>query len=343
MLACIGRGTHEEGAALALTAVVAASMISLARRRTRPLASIASDALYDGLLPRALPTFSLPVLKATERGLVIGMGGGCDVMGALAVAQAWQQVSEPGATIIFGNCVSPRPMPDNFVQLGPHLWRCPAEVVPLQPADGAYGSARIEQSLPRGAEGSPLLFVIPRNGKGRPPPALADVTAANSAALATALAEVRPDRVVGVDLGGDSLTGGVDFESDPECGRDRQVLHALRASRVPCVHLVLGPGCDGESSVEAMSEAVRRLDSNGALLGVLPLDDLIGPLSRYGTTLAPNRTPNIIKAAFERRAKLATLQPQACTSDGGLCTICRHGHTAQVPWAWLTVALALDV
>ena len=170
----------KEGTTLALSAVVAASMIGLARRRTRPLASIASDAFYDGLLPRALPTFSLPVLKSTERGLVIGMGGGCDVLGALAVAQAWQQVSEPGATIIFGNCVSPRPMPEDFVQLGPHLWRCPAEVVPLQPADGAYGSARIEQSLPRGAEGSPLLFIIPRNGKGSPPPALADVTAANS-------------------------------------------------------------------------------------------------------------------------------------------------------------------
>ncbi|KOO32768.1 hypothetical protein Ctob_003718 [Chrysochromulina tobinii] len=100
---------------------------------------------------------------------------------------------------------------------------------------------------------------------------------------------------------------------------------------------------DGESSVEAMSEAVRRLDSNGALLGVLPLDDLIGSMSRHATTLAPNRTPNIIKAAFERRAKLATQQPQAGGSDGGLCTICRHGHTAQVPWAWLTVALAFDV
>ena len=94
----------KEGTTLALSAVVAASMIGLARSRTRPLASIASDAFYDGLLPRALPTFSLPVLKSTERGLVIGMGGGCDVLGALAVAQAWQQVSEPGATIIFGNC-----------------------------------------------------------------------------------------------------------------------------------------------------------------------------------------------------------------------------------------------
>ena len=293
------------------------------------------NAPLDGLLPRSLPAFALPALAAGQRGLVLGMGGGCDVIGALAVAELWQQSSDPGATVLFGNCVSPRSMASDFTQLGPHLWRCPPEVVPLQAGDNAWGSTRLEQSLPRGAEGSPFLLVVPRDGKGDPPPVVADVTAANSASLAASLAALRLDRVVGIDLGGDSLTGGLDFEGDPECGRDRQVLHALRASGLPCIHLVVGPGCDGESSVAAMREAVRGLDASGALLGCVALDELVGTMSRYAAPLDPSRTPNIIKAAFER--------PAGAEDGSSMCTIRRHGHEAQVPFSWLRVALALEV
>ena len=107
--------------------------------------------LYDGLLPRALSIFELPSLRSGQRGIVIGMGGGCDVLGALAFAQAWEARS-PGGTVLFANCVSPRPMPSHE-QLAPHLWRCPPNVVPLAAGDGCYGSTRLEQSLPRGAEG----------------------------------------------------------------------------------------------------------------------------------------------------------------------------------------------
>uniref|UniRef100_A0A6V2MKT9 Uncharacterized protein n=1 Tax=Emiliania huxleyi TaxID=2903 RepID=A0A6V2MKT9_EMIHU len=293
------------------------------------------------------------------------MGGGCDVLGALAFAQAWEARS-PGATVLFANCVSPRPMPSHE-QLAPHLWRCPPNVVPLAAGDGCYGSTRLEQSLPRGAEGvasgspgrlaschrppcrpagSPFLLVVPEDGKG--PSSVEEVTRANTGAITSSLARLRVDAILAVDLGGDSLTGGVDFASDPECGRDRQVLHALRASRIPCTHLVLGPGCDGESAVGAMRAAVRHVDESGALLGVVPLAPLLEPLCRHSAPLAPNRTPNIIKSALER----AAAPPEAADEGDGegsgaarpdLCTINRHGNTAHVPWSWLTVALAIKL
>ena len=120
---------------------------------------------------------------------------------------------------------------------------------------------------------------------------------------------------------------------------DAQVLHALRASGVPCVHLVFAPGCDGESSAAAMADAVRALDDAGKLLGSMPLNELIVPMSRYAASLSASRTPNLIKAAFERRAQAA---PDA-RFGAELCTIRRHGHEAQVPYSWLTVALALKV
>ena len=182
---------------------------------------------YDGLLPRALPNFRLPRLAATQRGLVIGMGGGCDVLAAQAVAQAWQRAAEPGAVVIFANCVSPREMPGHE-QLAPHLWRCPAEVIPLEPGDQAYGSTRLEQSLERGAEGlvaalptegapmrkahdapacsgrSPLLFVVPCDGKSKL--TVEEVTSANTAAVTSSLATLRLDAILAVDLGGDSTS-----------------------------------------------------------------------------------------------------------------------------------------
>ena len=163
--------------------------------------------LYDGLLPRALSIFELPSLRSGQRGIVIGMGGGCDVLGALAFAQAWEARS-PGATVLFANCVSPRPMPSHE-QLAPHLWRCPPNVVPLAAGDGCYGSTRLEQSLPRGAEGvasgspgrlaschrtpcrpagSPFLLVVPEDGKG--PSSVEEVTRANTGAITSSLARL---------------------------------------------------------------------------------------------------------------------------------------------------------
>ena len=47
------------------------------------------------------------------------------------------------------------------------------------------------------------------------------------------------------------------------------MLHALRATRLPLVQVVFGPGCDGESSVEAMRPAVKSIDEANALLAEL--------------------------------------------------------------------------
>ena len=68
------------------------------------------------------------------------------------------------------------------------------------------------------------------------------------------------------------------------------------------VQLVFGPGCDGESSIGAMQEAVRRADESGQLLGVLPLtDDLVPEMAEMASALRPSRTPNILaKAAGSR-------------------------------------------
>ena len=80
----------------------------------------------------------------------------------------------------------------------------------LCPGDEGYGSTRTECSVdPRGPEGAPFLFVVPKDGKSGL--SIEEVTKANGDAIASALKALRVDQALAVDLGGDSLTGGLDF------------------------------------------------------------------------------------------------------------------------------------
>ena len=137
----------------------------------------------------------------------------------------------------------------------------------------------------------------------------------------------------------DSLTGGLDFEGGSfEFGRDRQVLHALVASGIPFTQIVFGPGCDGESSIDAMQRAVAKVDGEGKLLGIVQLAELVAAMREMSKTLGPARTPNIIARAFD---ELKARQEGGGDAGEELCKISRHGHTAALPWSWLTVGLAI--
>lgn len=83
----------------------------------------------------------------------------------------------------------------------------------------------IEQSLPRGPEGSPILFVIPKR-KGVD---IEKLTEANRNALLEDMEKFKFDIIYAVNAGGDSLTGGVDFHNDPALGRDRQMVYISKA------------------------------------------------------------------------------------------------------------------
>ena len=65
--------------------------------------------------------------------------------------------------------------------------------------------------------------------------------------------EVMPDCIFTLDNGGDSITGGLDGEN----GFDQTNLKTLLDMGKKIHHLVIGPGCDGESSVEDFNEYIE--------------------------------------------------------------------------------------
>ena len=294
--------------------------------------------LYDGLLPRGMPNFELPKLEPTSRAIVIGMGGGCDVFAATALGRLWQSQSPDGATVLFANCIGDRALPDDHEPVAPGLFKIPTNPVPLVPGDEAYGTTRIECSVePRGPEGAPFLIVVPKDGKSGL--SLEEVTKANCDAVSSALTALRVEQVIAVDMGGDSLTGGTDFAGGSfEFGRDRQVLHALGASGIPFTQIIFGPGCDGESSIPAMQKAVAQADSDGNLVGIVPLAELVAQMREMAKTLSLDSTPNILARAFDT---LKARQEGGGGPEDELCTITRHGNTQAVPWSWLTVGLVM--
>merc|ERR1711933_639850 len=108
--------------------------------------------------------------------------------------------------------------------------------------------------------------------------------------------------VVGVDCGGDSLSGGVEGKQNIEAGRDRQMLNCVRASGIPFVHVVLGPGCDGETEEPAMKACCASLAAEGFLQGVFSVQPLFDDMVTHCNTQAlhSNRTPNLMWRAHTR-------------------------------------------
>jgi len=307
--------------------------------------------MLDGLLRASLPPYHYPPLSRGERGLVIGMGGGCDVFASWALAQEWAE-AQPEGEVLYAAASSERyvaktktELPDSHItHLVEGAYSLGGERVPLQPGDDAYGTVKLELSVPRGPHGSPLVFCMPKsdNVAGM---SLAEVQKGIRDRFNLALEKIGPiSHILGVDCGGDSVTGGIDHSGDMEMGRDRQVLHALGACGVPFDHVILGPACDGESSEEQMIAALDEIDHVGALAGLLNLGHIAMLMRECTEGLKPMRTPNIIWTACERKRLIESNVPEAHLPEWArlpIFTIMRHNRVQAIPWSWLTVGVVI--
>jgi len=211
------------------------------------------------------------LLGASRRPLVLGVGGGGDVVGALAVAEGCRlhQGADPvvGGTTWERRVVDPAPGP-----------RSEEEIVgaePLAPALLSAGPAtRVATSGVHFAESRMADFL-------GAPTVLIDVTRSPrdlALGLRAAAETLACDLLVFVDVGGDALGhGGEDGLASPLC--DAVMLAAafrLEATgAVPVLGAIFGPGCDGELTHDEVLERLAEVAAAGGFAGARGLSPAV--------------------------------------------------------------------
>jgi len=236
--------------------------------------------------------------------LILGLGGGCDIISAYVAQFLFPFAST--ARIRYGN--TKKKLDSDFELLSPNIGR-----LPLGPrARGIPITTKIDQMVPRGPDSCP--YIVKCRSKTVP-------------LLPHEISQLQPDLIIGVDAGGDALIEGA--ISGP-AGQDKIMVEVLKKADPPFLLLILGPGCDGESYHEQILAAFNAEQERGKFLGALSMGPLIPHFEPLTASLSSSRTPNII---------LSALKGELSQDVGGNYFIPR-GICAYLPPGWLTHAFA---
>jgi hypothetical protein len=222
---------------------------------------------------------------------VLGIGGGGDVVGALATARLCERL---GTEFVLGGIAWER------LPIDPHPGpRAASEIVNARPlADQvllagpdtrtAEGTAFAEAHMARFLGRDTLLVDI----LGGP--------AAIASSLARATELLGADLIVGVDVGGDVLGGGSEPGlASPLC--DAVMLAAiaeLAQSGLNTLGAVFGPCCDGELTIEELLDRVASLAAAGSLVGVSCMPpDVVDELERVVQLVPTEASAQAIRCA----------------------------------------------
>jgi len=279
--------------------------------------------------------------KRSCRIFVIGMGGGCDIFSAYAVCLSLSKRFGQDHDILYANTKSLSFLKsdlDSHEKLTEGLYKVPPKLIVLDKGCDRswYGSSKLTQSLPRHSNGSPYILVLPTESQD---PVVA--TRENEVAMKKAFEILKTDFVIGIDTGGDCITGGLDWDGSVELGRDFQMQNAILKSGIPNLILIFGPGSDGESSVKIMNETVSRVEKQGCFLGAFSLKDLLIGVRPWTENLSSMRTPNICYSAVMGQT---SDEMDFRTVDGvEYLKLERYCATQWIPRTWLSHGLAFDL
>lgn len=199
------------------------------------------------------------ILSDAERALVLGIGGGGDVVGALAAARLCQSL---GAEFRLGGVawerfpIDPYPGPRSIDQIRGGKRLAPAAVL-------ADESTTTPDGVPF-SESRMAAFVCDET-------VLVDISGGPASVAETLAAAARAldcDLCVLVDVGGDVLAHGDEPGlASPLCDAVMLAAGARLAERLPTVAAVYGAGCDGELTPGEVLDRISELGRAGALLG----------------------------------------------------------------------------
>jgi hypothetical protein len=223
--------------------------------------------------------------------LVLGIGGGGDVVGALAIARLCESLGTPsvlGGVAWERFAVDPRPGPRPVEEIRGGELLDGSAVVADAGTSTDDGIAFAEAGVARHLGAHTVLIDVTRGAAGA------------ARGIAAAMERLRCDLLVGVDVGGDVLgRGNEPGLASPLC--DAVMLAAmLDATRTKSTLLgVIGAGCDGELSPEQVLDRVAALGRAGAWLGTWG----IGPAVARELERAAERVPTEASLQVARCAR----------------------------------------
>jgi hypothetical protein len=211
-----------------------------------------------------------------RRPLVLGIGGGGDVVGALATAEALRLYH--GADPILGGvtwerrAIDPQPGPRRVDEIENAVQLAPCVVAATPETRVRESGVQFAESHMAGVLGCEIMLIDPNPGPSAVAHGIAHVAGAQGA-----------DLIVFVDVGGDALAHGDEPGlSSPLC--DSILLAAaakLASADVPVLGGVFGIGCDGELTINEVLERLGEVAAEGGLAGARGLtESVVGVLEQ---------------------------------------------------------------
>lgn len=273
-----------------------------------------------------MPQFNISEIKGINI-FVFGIGGGSDVVGAFGFASLLKK-SNPNGTVNFGLCVSKKENYSGFKKINHSLFQRDDLIGSIK---NSHTSLKLIQEMADFDGDLPNPFLIsrlPKYDKVSSKYGLNDYYEILKSDFSIALNYINPDVIVAIDLGGDSLTCGIENENS----FDRSGLRALKQVGKPFIYIVFGVGCDGESTVDMIENSLEKEYEAKSLLGEFDLKEVIRLTRKMSKTILENdRTPNIIADAISSYEN----------SEDRLITIPRH-RKPQIPLSWITKGVVFD-
>ena len=265
------------------------------------------------------------LLRGSRRPLVIGIGGGGDVVGALATAEATRLYDR--ADPVLGGLtwerrpIDPVPGPRAAAEIAGAETLAPGILLAgpdtrVRDREVAFAESRMAQFL-----GEPTVLIDPNDG----PAAVAE-------GLAAAIQALKCDLLILIDVGGDVLAHGDEPGlRSPLC--DAVMLAAgarLSTSGQPVLLGVFGIGCDAELTPDEVLARLATVARAGGLCGARGLTGLVA---------------DRMESAMELVATEASAQAvRAFRGASGPATIRGGTRTLQLsPVAALTFYLDVDI
>jgi hypothetical protein len=243
------------------------------------------------------------LLRNSKRPLVIGMGGGGDIVGALATAELCRQYD--GSDPVLGGIawerrpIDPMPGPRSFEEIEHADELAPGILLAtgrtrVRERDVLFAESRMAEFL-----GQQTVLITLEDGPG-----------AIASGLAQAVKSLDADLIVFIDVGGDVLAQGHEAGLRSPLGDAIMLATAARLVRSghPVLGGIFGLGCDGELTPAEVNLGLSELAAFGGLSGARGLTDAVAQRLERAVELVPTEASAHAVKAFRSPAQVASIR-----------------------------------